>query len=51
MQLLPGNFELFHRASVLVAIQAGKFQQNVQASYECACRRCFWVCYHPAPLA
>ena len=42
-QFLPGDLQLFVGPGVLVAVQAGKFQQNVQASYEGASCRCFWV--------
>jgi hypothetical protein len=46
-QLLPRNLELFDRPGMFVAVQAGKFQQNVQASYEGASGSCFWVYFHP----
>ena len=46
-QFLPGDLELFDGTGVLVAVQAGKLQQNVQASYESASRRRFGVCFHP----
>src|ERR1700687_1887763 len=38
---------------MLVTVQAGKLQQNVQASYESPARSRFWVrCFHsPPPLA
>jgi hypothetical protein len=48
-QLLPGGLELFDSPGVLVAVQAGKLQEDIQASYEGASGRCFWVCFHPAP--
>jgi hypothetical protein len=49
MQLFPSRFELFVGTGVFVAVEPGKLQQDVQASYECASCRCFWVCFHPAP--
>jgi hypothetical protein len=48
-QLLPCDLELFDGPGMLVAVQASKLQQDVQASYESASGRCFWVCFHPAP--
>jgi hypothetical protein len=42
-QLLPGDFQQFDSTRVPIAVQARELQQDVQASYESASGRCFWV--------
>lgn len=49
VQLLRSNLELFERTDMVMAVQSGKLQQDIQASYESASGRCFWVCFHPSP--
>jgi hypothetical protein len=49
VQLFPGDVELFDGTGVFVAVESGILQQDIQASYECASCRRFWICYfHPA---
>ena len=43
MQLVKSNPKLFDGAGMFVAVQAGVLQQDVQASYEGASGRCFWI--------
>src|SRR5579884_925949 len=51
LQLLPGSLKLLHSATVLVAVEAGELQQNIEAAHERAARRRLWIRPHPAPAA
>jgi hypothetical protein len=42
-QLLPGDLQQFDGARVPIPVQARELQQDIQASYESASCRCFWV--------
>ena len=49
MQLVKSNPKLFDGTGMFVAVQAGVLQQDVQASYEGASGRCFWIRFHVPP--
>jgi len=49
-QLFISDFQLFGGADVLVAVKAGKLQEDVEASDKSPPRRCFWIDFHAAPL-
>ena len=45
-QLFPRGVNLFHRSRVIVTVQAGKLQQDVQAANKCASRSAFRIRFH-----